>query len=219
MTKSNIAKRRAIARRDTDSEYVARRNELIAIAAELFREKGYAATRPLDIARRAGLDRASLYYYIGGKEELFRESLGNIVELDIDQAKRIQADTKSPASERLGQVIALLMRGFATSYPQMFVYIQERMHLIDKDDSVWGRKLQKVTRDYEKIVMALIQEGKQSGELDQDLDPLLIMYTLFGMVNWTHRWFTPAGRLSHEDVSRAFTQIFLHGIVSGKAGN
>lgn len=99
MAGSNIAKKRAIAKCDNDSEYVARREKLIKIAAELFQERGYAATRPLDIAKRAGLDRASLYYYIGGKEELFRESLGDIVELDLNQARDIQ---KKRCPSRLG---------------------------------------------------------------------------------------------------------------------
>jgi len=212
VAKSNIAKRRAAAKLDSDSEYVARRNELIVIAAQLFREKGFAATRPQDIAERAGIDRASLYYYIGGKEELFRESLGDIVAADIGAAKRIAADTSLPPSERLGLVMAGLMRGYATSFPQMFVYIQEQMHLIDKDDSEWGRKLQKVTRDYEQIVMALLREGKANGEFDADLDPMLAMYALFGMLNWTHRWFRPDGRLSHDQVANTFKKILLNGI-------
>ncbi len=212
MTKSNIAKRRATAKLDSDSDYVARRNELIVIAAQLFREKGYAATRPQDIAERAGIDRASLYYYIGGKEELFRESLGDIVAADIGAATRIAGDKTLPPSERLGQVMAGLMRGFATSYPQMFVYIQERMHLIDTDDSEWARKLQKVTRSYEDIIMELLIEGQESGEFDADVEPMIAMYALFGMLNWTHRWFTPDGRLSHEQVSAMFKKILLNGI-------
>lgn len=211
MAKSNIAKKRAVAKRGRDSDYVLRRKQLIKIAAELFQEKGYAATRPLDIAKRAGLDRASLYYYIGGKEELFRESLGDIVEIDIDQARQIAADKTLPASERLRQIIALLMRGYATGYPQMFVYIQEMMHRITKDRSAWGRKLQKVTFEYEDIVASLIAEGKENGEFAPELNDKLAKYALFGMLNWTHRWFTPSGELSHEEVSAAFMDIFLHG--------
>ena len=212
MVKSNIAKKRAVAKRDSDSEYALRRKQLIRIAAELFQERGYAATRPLDIAKRAGLDRASLYYYVGGKEELFRESLGDIVELDIDQARQIKADASLAASERLRQIVAQLMRGYATNYPQMFVYIKEMMHRIDKDTSAWGRKLQKVTSDYEEIVTSLIEEGKANGEFNPDLNTMLALNALFGMVNWTHRWFTPAGKLSHEDVARAFADMFLHGV-------
>ena len=212
MSESNIAKKRAIAKRDRDSDYVARREKLIKIAAELFQERGYAATRPLDIAERAGLDRASLYYYIGGKEELFRESLGDIVERDIDTARAIQKDTTLPPSARIGQIIALLMRGYASSYPQMYVYIQEQMRLINSDNSAWGRKLQKVRQDYEEIVVYLIEEGKKLGEISSNLDTRLVMNACFGMVNWTHRWFKPSGKLTHEEVANAFTDILLNGL-------
>ena len=40
MVKSNIAKKRAVAKRDSDSEYALRRKQLIRIAAELFQERG-----------------------------------------------------------------------------------------------------------------------------------------------------------------------------------
>lgn len=50
----------------------ARPSELLAAALELFVEKGYAATRLEDVAKRAGVSKGTLYLYYDNKEALFK---------------------------------------------------------------------------------------------------------------------------------------------------
>lgn len=50
----------------------ARPGELAAAALELFVERGFAATRLDDVARRAGVSKGTLYLYFDSKEELFK---------------------------------------------------------------------------------------------------------------------------------------------------
>ena len=50
----------------------ARPAELLAAALDIFVERGYAATRLEDIARRAGVSKATLYLYYDSKEGLFK---------------------------------------------------------------------------------------------------------------------------------------------------
>ena len=50
----------------------ARPAELLAAALDLFVEKGYAATRSEEVARRAGVSKGTLFLYYASKEELFK---------------------------------------------------------------------------------------------------------------------------------------------------
>src|SRR5262249_9189122 len=50
----------------------ARPGELLAAALELFVEKGYAATKLEDVARRAGVTKGTMYLYFESKEALFK---------------------------------------------------------------------------------------------------------------------------------------------------
>ena len=50
----------------------ARPQELLEAALDLFVEKGFAATRLEDVARRAGVSKGTLYLYYENKEELFK---------------------------------------------------------------------------------------------------------------------------------------------------
>ena len=52
--------------------------EMLAAAAELFYEHGYAATSTADIAERMGIQRGSVYYYFDTKEGLLLELIEDV---------------------------------------------------------------------------------------------------------------------------------------------
>lgn len=209
---SNISKRRKSALSYGSAEYTAKRNELIRIAAKLFREQGYQATRLADIASAAGIDRASLYYYIGRKEELLREAIGGILDVNLKGAQEINAQAKEPVASRLRQIVTMLMTSYAENFPYMYVYIQEQMHQVAKEESAWAQEMLRKTRRFEQIVRDLIDEGIRNEEFRDDIPVRLASSALFGMFNWTHRWYTPGGALSAEEVADAFFQIFFGGM-------
>ncbi|RIK89923.1 MAG: TetR family transcriptional regulator, partial [Burkholderiales bacterium] len=50
----------------------ARPGELLDAALDLFVDRGFAATRLEDVARRAGVSKGTLYLYYANKEELLK---------------------------------------------------------------------------------------------------------------------------------------------------
>lgn len=210
--RSNISRRRKSALSDGGAEYVAKREELIHLAARLFREKGYQATRLADIAVAAGIDRASMYYYIGSKEELFRESVEGILDSNLAGAEQIAAQLDLSVGERLRRIVELLMTSYEENFPHMYVYIQEQMHQVAQEETAWAQEIVRKTKHFEVVVRTLIQEGIDKGEMRADVPVRLASNALFGMFNWTHRWYTPGGKLSGRDIVEAFTTIFFDGM-------
>lgn len=51
------------------------RNNIISVAIGLFRTKGYTRTSMSEIARQAGVDPSSFYYYFASKEALIENIL------------------------------------------------------------------------------------------------------------------------------------------------
>lgn len=209
---SNISRRRRSALSDGGAEYTAKREELVRIAARLFREKGYRATRLADIAAEAGIDRASVYYYVSSKEELFRESVEGILDANLAGAERIAVDAKLAIATRLRHIVELLIASYEDNFPQMYVYIQEQMHQVVHEESAWAQEITKKTKRFESVVMNLIEDGIANGEFRQDVPVRLASNALFGMFNWTHRWFTPGGKLGGKDLAEAFCAIFFDGM-------
>ena len=59
---------------------VARKNEILDVAAELFVLKGYDKTSTGDILEKTGIARGTLYYHFKSKEELLDALVDRIVD-------------------------------------------------------------------------------------------------------------------------------------------
>jgi AcrR family transcriptional regulator len=207
---SRIARRRQAALTDGAEAYKAKRQELIRVAATIFKERGYEGATLNEIAERFGTDRASLYYYVAGKEELFQEAVRGVLDTNVEEATRIAALDLS-ARERLRMIVGQLVSSYEANYPHMYVYIQEDMRKVVHEESPWARQMVRQTRRFERIVLELVKEGIERGEFRDDLSPELAANALFGMVNWTHRWFRP-GRSRSQEVADAFCTVFIEGM-------
>lgn len=75
-----------------------RPQEITEAALAAFAEKGYAATRVDDVAKRAGVSKGLLYLYFKTKEELFKAVVRSFVIPKIDTLTRI-VDTADMSSE------------------------------------------------------------------------------------------------------------------------
>jgi AcrR family transcriptional regulator len=214
MTKvSNISRRRSSAQSDGSADYAAKREELVRIAARLFKEQGFQATRLIDIAKEAGLDRATVYYYVGSKEELFRETVEGVLDSNMAEADRLMADTALSWLERLHAIFVRLMVSYEENYPATFVYIQEQMHQMGAEETAWAQEIMKKTRRFDQLLITFIKEAISAGELRADIPPRLVENALFGMLNWTHRWFVPGRGMTGQAVAEAFWSIFIGGML------
>src|SRR5829696_230268 len=62
-----------------------RPEEILAAALEEFAEKGYAATRLDEVARRAGVTKGTIYLYYASKDELFQALVRRAVVPQFDE--------------------------------------------------------------------------------------------------------------------------------------
>jgi AcrR family transcriptional regulator len=208
---SGIQRRRKAALAEGGEDYYRRRQELVAAAAAVFREKGYAAATLNDIASRVGADRASLYYYFGGKEELFREAVRGVVESNLAEVARIM-DSDAGADRKLKLIVNTLISSYERHYPHMYVYIQEEMRRVGDEDSEWAKEMTNFTHQFEQTTIRLVKECIAVGVFRDDIRADLAINALYGMLNWTHRWFKPGPRLSAVEMADAFWAIFVEGM-------
>jgi AcrR family transcriptional regulator len=207
--KSGIERRRIAAQVDGGAGYQERRQEIVRVAANVFKEKGFAAATLNDIAGRLGTDRASLYYYVANKEELLQEIVRGVITENVAAAEKVQAQDGSGA-DKLAALIEDMMLSFDRNYPHMYVYIEDFAR-ISRQESKWAKDILASTRRFEEIVVAILDEGQRDGSLRSDLANDLSALALFGMVNWTHRWYRPGSRHSPKKIAATLTAIFLDG--------
>jgi AcrR family transcriptional regulator len=86
----------------------ARTPEILQAALECFGERGFAACRLDDIARRAGVTKGTIYLYFPGKEELFKAVISQSLVPRLEAGERLVADTDVPAPVQLERLLLTL---------------------------------------------------------------------------------------------------------------
>lgn len=208
--RSGIAKRRAAAKADASEHYQGRRKDIVHAAAEVFRAKGVAKTSIDDIARVAGVDRATLYYYVGSKDELFREVVLDAVVSNIELSEKI-AKGDDPPEKKLEQLVAGVLASYAQFYPHIFVYLREDPETLPPP-SKGGADIVDLQRRFDRALTSIVREGIDSGAFRADIPPRLAAYGVIGMLNWTHRWFKPDGPVDADDIAKAFSTLTVEGL-------
>lgn len=209
---SGIARRRAAARAEANPAYLERRNEIVAAAARVFKAKGLQGCNLGDIAVECGADRASLYYYVESKEELFQEVVREVTAANVVRAEEIR-DGEGTAPQRLRSLIESLMASYATHYPILYVYIQENLSHVPEAYAPWAADMRRVNKQYESIVIGLVQEGIDAGTIRDVAPAWIVAFGIMGMLGWTSRWFNPENaRASAATIGSAFADTLLLGL-------
>ncbi|MGE0304572.1 MAG: TetR/AcrR family transcriptional regulator [Acidimicrobiia bacterium] len=190
-----------------------KRQQILEAAAEVFAERGFQRARFDDVARRVGMDRASLYYYVGSKSDLFEAVAIAPTEANVIAIEVISRSGAAP-EEKLAAAIERLMESYEVHYPNLFVYIREhgrQIGLGQKRD----RRIAEIHKRYDSAFVEILEEGRRAGVFTFDLPANVLGYSIVGMVAWSHTWFRPGGGLTGAEIGRGLAKLVLHGLRNG----
>jgi len=86
-----------------------RPREICAAALAVFAEKGFAASKLDEIARRAGVSKGTLYLYFTDKEQLFRAVVREAVVPNVDRLRAELIQTGLPFAQLIRMFLANLV--------------------------------------------------------------------------------------------------------------
>jgi TetR/AcrR family transcriptional regulator, cholesterol catabolism regulator len=212
---SEIGRRRA-ARAAADSPgYTERVLAIREAAVRVFRAKGLRVTTLNDIAEEAGMSRAALYYYVGSKEQLFRDVVSEAVTANIADAERVVAEDL-PADRKLARLIELLMQSFERHYPYLYVFVQEDFSKLGGDAEgvrgAWEATIGDWNKRYFDLVKQVIADGIGNGDLRTILPPGVVANCVIAMTNSSHAWFRPHGLMDGAEIGTGLARIILDGL-------
>lgn len=153
----------------------ARRRELLAIAADLFAERGFANVTVDDIGEAAGVSGPALYHHFAGKEALLGEMLIGISQYLLDGGRRIVAERGDDVQERLVRFHA----EFAVDDRALItVHFRDLVHATDADQAAVRSRQAR----YVSVWVDVLQ--RRHCELDRRTAGAAIHAT-FGLINST----------------------------------
>lgn len=209
---SSIGRRRSAALDEGTDAYRIRRQQIIDAAAQVFKRRGYERTNLSEIAKEAGTDRATVYYYVSGKAELFDEVVSGAVESNTLLAERVRSESTS-APAKLRAMIEALMLSYAENFPYLYVYVQENLAHVAPERAEWSRRMRQLNHRYEDALIGIIRDGIEEGTLRATGDPRIMAYGILGTLGWTSRWFNPSDP-THDakEIACTFADSFLDGM-------
>lgn len=193
----------------------ARPGELLAAALDLFVEKGYAATRVEEVARRAGVSKGTLFLYFASKEELFkavvRENLSGRFAQWNDEFDRFEGSTQEMLRyclfnwwERIGSTkasgIPKLIMSEAQNFPELAKFYQTE-----------------VMQPGSNLIGRILQRGITSGEfrpMDLPYGVYLVLAPMLFLAMWRHSVGSGCGSPQQLDPKKylaAQLDMLLHG--------
>lgn len=191
-----------------------RRREVIEAASRVFAKKGYQATTIAAVAEELNIDRASLYYYISSKEELFDDVVREACEDNVRIARNIDKSSDN-ALEKLQKFIIETTNSYERHYPLLHIYVRENLKTVGDSRSAWAKQMRQLNHDYEDAIIKIIEEGYEDGSF-RNLGPSrTVAYAIMGMVNWVGRWYKP-GNVSGTSlaIGSIFTELVINGLAA-----
>ncbi len=194
----------------------ARPSELLAAALDLFVEKGFAATRAQEVAKRAGVSKGTLFLYFSSKEELFkavvRENISGSYPQWTSELETFTGSTPDLLRHcmhawwvRLGDSkasgISKLVMSEASNFPELAMFYQHE-----------------VVEPGRELVRRILQRGVDRGEfrpLDMKYGVYTVLAPMLFLVMWKHSLgacVADSSRLVPEDYISAQLDTILLGL-------
>src|SRR3954454_5261381 len=188
-----------------------RRDELLAIAARLFDERGFKNTTVRDIADAAGILSGSLYHHFDSKEAMVDELLDTFQTELWKEYDAIEASDLSPRA-KLEAVVRASFDAIDHHHSEVAIFQNDAAHLVTFERFAY---LDERNNKFRQLWLGLLEAGVAAGELRSDLDVELVYRFLRDTVWVAVRWYRPGGELSPSDVADQYLTILLEGIAKG----
>ena len=166
--------------------------QILEAALDVFGEKGLAAARLDDIAKRAGVAKGTIYLYFPNKDELFRAVIRSTVGGELDRAESALAAGPPDAQ------LASFMEGY---WAFMCTPTFERLHRLVMSEIPKFPDLARfygteVSARAHKLIAGIIADGIARGVF-RDADPLATARIIMATFVMHGIWRTKRGTLPH----------------------
>ncbi len=192
----------------------ARPGEILEAALACFAERGFAATRLDEVARRAGVTKGTLYLYFPNKEELFKAVVRQAILPNIIRGEALVDESTEPAPILLERLIAHwaeLIPTPASAVPKLV--LAEAGNFPD----LARFYLDEVVHRGMGLIGRVLRAGIERGEfrpVDVDSTVRCVVAPMITAMLWRHSLERhESGALDSKALARAHLELLLRGLM------
>jgi AcrR family transcriptional regulator len=202
MTVEPTARRRAT---PSESE---RRDEILALATQIFADKGYASTTVREIADSAGILSGSLYHHFASKESMLHEIMHGFLDGTIEHYRATIAEGGAPL-DVLRALVHDAFESLGANPAALAVMINEFNLLVQFPRFDY---LREGAEETERMWTEVIEQGMRTGAIRSDIEPRMIYRFMRDTIWISVRWYHPDGRFRPEQIADFYLDVLLDGI-------
>lgn len=178
-------------------------SQILQVSAELFADRGFAATSLQDISDAVGTSRPALYHYFASKDEILARLTDGLVASASAGIKEAMSE-EIAADRQLALLVRALLLPIAES-PGRFRLLLTRDASIQ---SAARERLHDLERTVARSLSSVIERGIADG-LFRRTDPRTAMFAVLGMINWVAWWYSPTGTQTIDELSDNLVDLAL----------
>ena len=183
-----------------------RRAEILAAARDVFFEGGYQKASMREIAAKAGLTQAALYYHFDNKEDLLVTLLEAFSE-ELLQAIMAELAGGGDAKARLEAIVRRQIGFIRVRRKDLKILVEDKQHVSSEKLGVIRTKEQMIYRLYRSCLEDLARNG-----LVRNVDTTTATFTILGAINWIMHWYREDGRRDLDRIADDIVNIVFNGL-------
>jgi AcrR family transcriptional regulator len=185
-----------------------RRDEILTIAAELFAERGFAATTVREIADAAGILSGSLYHHFDSKESMADELVHEMLDRVLAVYRRIVATDVEP-EEALHALVREAFVAIADDRATVALMVNEWNLFTQYPRFSYLREIEEET---ERLWVSVLERGAAEGSFRRELDARMLYRMMRDAIWVSVRWYRPDGPDGPEQLADAYVDVLVRGL-------
>lgn len=185
---------------------ISRKDEIIKVAATLFRKRGYSAITMRDIASEMDIKAASLYNHISGKQEILAHIILKVAQEFTTGMNQVISQQTSTL-RKLENLIELHIDITLNHSEALASLNNDWMHL--EGDNLSG--FIKMRDEYEDNFRELIKNGIETSEI-KSAHPEVILFSILSTLRTLHLWHEKRGKLDVNVLKKDMVSVLLKGV-------
>ncbi len=188
------------------------KEKITEAALRLFETYGYNKVTVDKIVQESGTSKGGFYHHFKSKDELLFTIHDYFITYVLDKAQEAYEKWSTPA-ERLYEIVKSFVMMFEKYRAHVTVFYQESLYLAPE----FTEKVEKKRDRYKDIMFSVIREGIEIGEFRKEIPVEIMSMAIFGMINWTYRWYKTSGKYSIEEIAHMFADLIMNASLTEEA--
>lgn len=188
-------------------EKLSRKEEIIKIAANLFKDKGYNAISMRDLAAEMDMKAASLYNHISGKQEILAAIILEVAN-EFTKGMNLVFSQNTTSLQKIESLITLHI-DITLNYSEALASLNnDWMHLEAQNLTDYI----KMRDGYENNFRTIIQQGIESKEIKPH-HPEVILFSILSTLRTLYLWQEKRGKLDVNVLKKDMVAVLIKGII------